>query len=99
MEDEDQEETWQEFYEENRIIPPHQSRVIGDESKKQSFPFCLTLKSLEGVILPEQLSPDSAEFQVHATFYDAASHWFFGSTWKGPFIAPSDVIAGKPKSR
>eukprot|EP00794_Sanderia_malayensis_P015095 gene15095-16652_t len=68
MEDEDQEETWQEFYEENRFIPPHQSR-----------------------------SPDSAEFQVHATFYDAANHWFFGSTWKGPFMASSDVITGKAK--
>ena len=47
----DQEETWQEFHEENRIIPPHPSRL---KAKRHdgSFPFCLTLKSIEGVVVP-----------------------------------------------
>ena len=47
----DQEETWEEFYEENRVIPPHQSRLHTMKSQN-SFPFCLTLKSLEGINIP-----------------------------------------------
>ena len=54
MENEEQEETWQEFYEENRIIPPHPSRVKENDSQR-SFPFCLTLKSVEGVMVPSGL--------------------------------------------
>ena len=53
-EHDDQEETWQEFFEENRIIPAHPSRskLI---SGQNSFPFCLTLKSLEGISVPPEV--------------------------------------------
>ena len=47
----DQEETWQEFYEENRIIPPHRVRLISSKTQN-SFPFCLTLKSIDGIAVP-----------------------------------------------
>ena len=51
-EDKDEpEETWEEFYEENRIIPPHGVRLKSNKNQN-SFPFCLTLKSIEGVIVP-----------------------------------------------
>lgn len=92
----DQEETWQEFHEENRIIPPHPSRL---KAKRHdgSFPFCLTLKSIEGVIVPPSVSVESTEFQILVTFYDAANNWFFGSTWKGPLLPATDIIGGKAK--
>ena len=47
----DQEESWQEFYEENRIIPPHKERLKSNKSQS-SFPFCLTLKSVDGIAVP-----------------------------------------------
>ena len=45
MSDEDTEESWVEFYENNRPVPPHSSRTYQPGTK--IFPFCIKLKSLE----------------------------------------------------
>eukprot|EP00112_Aurelia_sp_Birch-Aquarium-sp1_P012360 Seg26.6 transcript_id=Seg26.6/GoldUCD/mRNA.D3Y31 product=Nephrocystin-4 protein_id=Seg26.6/GoldUCD/D3Y31 len=95
-EHDDQEETWQEFFEENRIIPAHPNRSKLSSSQN-SFPFRLTLKSLEGIYVPPEVSIDTAEFQVLVTFYDAANAWYFGSTWKGPLLPGGDTIGNKAK--
>eukprot|EP00795_Rhopilema_esculentum_P007191 gene7191-12860_t len=92
----DQEETWEEFYEENRVIPPHPSRLHTTKSQN-SFPFCLTLKSLEGINIPPGFSTDTVEFQVSVTFYDAANYWFFGNTWKGPLVSATSRIGSTAK--
>ena len=45
----DQDESWEEFFKTNRSIPPHSSRKLNEseQSVEHSYPFCLTINSLE----------------------------------------------------
>lgn len=82
MSDDEIEESWTEFFENNHVIPPHHSRGSQNDKGAQIFPFCLNLKSLELSFA----SKTESDFQLQLTFYDAANHCFFGSTWIGAIV-------------
>lgn len=52
----EEEESWQEFFDNNKTILPHPSRRITDGQKQAITGFCLTIKAVEGVRLPQALT-------------------------------------------
>lgn len=46
-EDVDVDYEWEEFYDNNKTIPPHVSRLSGLNENIKSYPFCLKLKYFE----------------------------------------------------
>ncbi|XP_048580949.1 nephrocystin-4 isoform X2 [Nematostella vectensis] len=85
----EEEESWHEFYQNNRLTLPHPSRRITEGGQKGSVPFFLSIKSVEGIRIPDSISvaANELEFQLRVTLYDIANKYFFGSTWLGPVIA------------
>ena len=72
-------ETWQEFYEENRIIPPH--RIRRNSNKKlNSFPFCLTLKSIDGISVPSNAVSNTC-FVLVSSFNCCANYFAKKIIW------------------
>ena len=75
-------ETWQEFYEENRIIPPQ--RIRRNSSKNlNSFPFCLTLKSIDGISVPSSAVSNAlcvfvSSFTCNANYFAKKLIWLEG---------------------
>lgn len=54
MAESEEEESWDEFFETNRLVPIHPNRCTGQQPQPD-ISFCLTLKSIEGVVLPKIL--------------------------------------------
>lgn len=54
MAESEEEESWEEFFETNRLVPIHPSRSISQQPHPDIC-FCLNLKSIEGVLLPKIL--------------------------------------------
>ena len=50
----EEEESWEEFYETNRLVPIHPSRCVSQQLQPHIC-FCINLKSIEGILLPKIL--------------------------------------------
>ena len=65
----DEEESWQEFFENNRLVPVHPNRRKSGSASKPSIPFRLVLKSVVGIPVPRSLV--SSLFNVYKYIYHA----------------------------
>lgn len=52
----EEDESWQEFFDNNRLILPHVSKRTSEVQKQAINGFCFTVKHVEGVRLPETLT-------------------------------------------
>lgn len=52
----EEDESWQEFFDNNRLILPHPSKRAVEGQKQANNGFCLTIKKAEGVRLPQSLT-------------------------------------------
>ncbi|PFX29931.1 Nephrocystin-4 [Stylophora pistillata] len=92
MAEEDQEESWPEFFENNRLIPLHPNRRKSGSQSKPSVPFRLVFKSVIGISLPQVYS-------LLLEVYKRCSHILIssvGSRLRGPGLRPGgakDVVS------
>ncbi|XP_028394320.1 nephrocystin-4-like [Dendronephthya gigantea] len=84
MADEGDDDSWENFFENNRSVPLHKTRREKEEGN--SIPYRLNLKSVEGIPIPSFVNQKAVEFQVRVTLYDATNKHFFGSTWLGAYL-------------
>jgi uncharacterized membrane protein len=81
----EEENSWQEFFENNRLILPHPSRRITDGQKQAITGFCLTVKSVQGARLQQTLT----NVRSSTSFVDIFSEFVFILTWL--FLVQSNI--------